>query len=269
VAFVRYGVALILTILMLGIARRTSTRHPEDYSQSVGDLTASHRTVTEDFGGGPSLEIQVSDTDSLEAVVYYSIVEGGPYNTDTLDVSEAGFSVVLPVHDKGEKLFYHLKLYKNGEELAQFPPDGDQFIKFKGHVPAIILIPHIFCMFAIVFFGFLTVISAVDFARGRGDLSKSVRYLLWTVIFAFVGGFPLGYLVAYLAFGQGWGGIPIGWDITDNKTVLLFLFWLVTFILARKGLKGDRMAISANTYKVLTIVSLAVSIIMFMIPHSI
>jgi hypothetical protein len=112
VAFVRYGVALILTILMLGIARRTSTRHPEDYSQSVGDLTASHRTVTEDFGGGPSLEIQVSDTDSLEAVVYYSIVEGGPYNTDTLDVSEAGFSVVLPVHDKGEKLFYHLKLYK-------------------------------------------------------------------------------------------------------------------------------------------------------------
>ncbi len=124
-------------------------------------------------------------------------------------------------------------------------------------------------MFAIIFLGLLTVFSSISVVRGKTDIRQSVRYLLWTVIFAFIGGFPLGYLVAYLAFGQGWTGIPIGWDITDNKTVILFLFWLVTFILARRGLKGERMAISKKAYMSLVLASLIVTFIAFVIPHSI
>ena len=124
-------------------------------------------------------------------------------------------------------------------------------------------------MFATIFFGLLTVISSISVVRGKADIRQSVRYLLWTMIFAFIGGFPLGYIVAYLAFGVGWGGIPIGWDITDNKTVILFIFWLFTFILARRGLKGERMVISKKAYMSLALASLIVTFVAFVIPHSI
>ncbi|MEE9553559.1 MAG: hypothetical protein V3W18_04605 [candidate division Zixibacteria bacterium] len=265
----RFGIAIIITIVLLGVARRISTRHPTDFSRQVGDVTATHRTVTEDFGDGPVLDVALSAPDSLMAVVNYSQTDGGPYTVDTLTMTENGFRGELPDLEKGKKWFYYIDLYKDKKSVAKLPPFGTQFIKFKGHVPAYILVPHIFCMFAIVFFGLLTVFSALDLARGKGDIKKTVGHLHWTVIFAFVGGFPLGYLVAYMAFGVGWGGIPFGWDITDNKTVLLFIFWLVTLILARRGLKGEKMAISNNVYLALTVISLAVTIFTFMIPHSI
>ncbi len=265
----RYVAALALTILMLGIARRISTRHTTDYSIEAGDITLSHRTVTEDFGVGPKINIGASSTEGLKAVVYYSRVEGGPYTADSLSRVADEFSTTLPILEKGSKWYYHVKVYQSENEIAKFPPGVDQFIKFKGHVPAYILIPHIFCMFAIIFFGLLTVFSSISIVRGKTDIRQSVRYLLWTVIFAFIGGFPLGYLVAYLAFGQGWTGIPIGLDITDNKTVILFLFWLVTFILARRGLKSERMAISKKAYMSLVLASLIVTFIAFVIPHSI
>ncbi len=261
--------ALALTILLLGVARRISTRHPADYSVDAGGITLSHRTVTEDFGDGPKIDLEATSTEGLTAVVYYSLAEGGPYTTDSLSRMPDGFSVTLPVLEKGNRWYYHIKISQAEKEIAKFPPGPDQFIKFKGHVPAYILIPHIFCMFATIFFGLLTVISSISVFRGKVGISQSVRYLLWTVIFAFIGSFPLGYIVAYLAFGKGWGGIPIGWDITDNKTVILFLFWLVTFILARRGLKSERMAISKKAYMSLVLASLIVTFIAFIIPHSI
>ncbi len=260
---------MILTIILLGIARRISTRHPEDYSISENGLTLTHRTVTEDFGDGPLLDVGASSTQGLTALVYFDRTMGGNYDVDTLQQVPGGFQATLPVLSKGEKLFYHIEVYGEDGQIARFPPESDQFIKFKGHVPAYILIPHIAFMFATIFFGLLAVISSASAVRGSVELKRSVRYLLWTVVFAFIGGFPLGYLVSYMAFGQGWEGVPIGWDITDNKTVILFLFWLVTFILARKGLRGEPMAISNRAYMYLAVSSLVVTFIAFLIPHSI
>ena len=35
-----------------------------------------------------------------------------------------------------------------------------------------------------------------------------------------VGGFILGPLVQNYAFGELWTGVPFGWDLTDNKTLI-------------------------------------------------
>ncbi len=35
-----------------------------------------------------------------------------------------------------------------------------------------------------------------------------------------MGGMILGPLVQYYAFGDLWTGIPFGWDLTDNKTLI-------------------------------------------------
>lgn len=267
--FVRFAVALVLTIVLLGIAKKTSTRHSTEYSHKIGDIDVIHKTVTEDFGEGPVLKLETAYPESLTAIAYYGAAAGGPYETDTLTQTPEGLITILPVLPKGKEWFYHIDVFRNGEKEAVFPPQGDQFIKFKGHVPPYVIVPHIFFMFATVFFALMTVFTAFSATKGTGEIKKSVRYLLWTVVFVFIGGFPLGFWVAYMAFGQGWGGIPIGWDITDNKTVIIFLFWLVTFILARKGLKGKEMAVSNGVYLALTLISLVVTLALFMVPHSI
>ena len=67
---------------------------------------------------------------------------------------------------------------------------------------------------------------------------------------------------------SGWGGWPLGTDITDTKTEVLLLFWLITIVLALPGLKGRKMAIPGGTYSFLVILSFAVTFITFLIPHS-
>ena len=51
------------------------------------------------------------------------------------------------------------------------------------------------------------------------------RWLKITVGTLFVGGFILGPLVQHAAFGPWWTGFPYGTDLTDNKTLLSFLFF--------------------------------------------
>ncbi|OGC93766.1 MAG: hypothetical protein A2W25_06540 [candidate division Zixibacteria bacterium RBG_16_53_22] len=265
----RYVIAFLLTILLLAVARRTSTRHPEEFQVKANGITLVHRSVTESFGETPVIRLQASSTSTVRAIVNYSETKSGPYRKMEMAVTGHGYVTDLPALEKGKKWFYHIDVMQDNMKIAQLPPANDQFIKFKGHVSPAILIPHIICMFATIFFGILTVFTAIDFARGKGEIQRTVRFLLITVIFAFLGGFPLGYAVAYQAFGQGWSGIPIGWDITDNKTVILFLFWLVTFILAAQGLSARAIKISPKSYASLVAVSFVITLITFLIPHSI
>ncbi len=44
----------------------------------------------------------------------------------------------------------------------------------------------------------------------------------------------LGPIVQKYAFGELWTGIPFGWDLTDNKTLIAFLFWILAVIMNRK-----------------------------------
>jgi len=265
----RYLLAIILTILLLGFARRTSTRHSSDLKFQVDGVTVEHRTVTENFGDGPKLEVKASNASAFSAVVFYSQEPGSGYEELPMSAGPDAFHAVLPALPKGKKWFYHIEFYRDNVKIAQLPEAHDQFVKFKGHVSPFILIPHIICMFATIFFGLLTVFTAFDFNRGRSDARRSLIFLLLTLVFAFTGGFPLGYAVAYQAFGKGWEGIPLGWDITDNKTVFLFLFWLATFILAAGGLRGKKMRISGGAYAFLVTLSFIVTFITFLIPHSI
>ena len=60
---------------------------------------------------------------------------------------------------------------------------------------------------------------------------KPYKKWLWiTVGTLFIGGFVLGPLVQHVAFGPWWAGYPYGTDLTDNKTLLSFLFFLLALV---------------------------------------
>jgi hypothetical protein len=78
-----------------------------------------------------------------------------------------------------------------------------------------------------------------------------------TLLLFFIGGLILGPMVQHHAFGEAWTGIPFGWDLTDNKTLISFIFWAVAVAMNRKK---DRPAY--------TILAAIILLLIYSIPHS-
>ena len=266
---VRYGAAFVLSALMLVLGRLTATSTPQDYKIQIDHISLSHETVTESFGEKPRLFLKASSREGLEPVVYYSQKRGGPYQFEVMSPVDSGFVATLPVLEKNNKLWYRIMVFEQRKLLADFPPGEDQFVKFKGHVMPFVLISHIVFMYAAIFAGLLTLLSAIDIILGKGNVRKSVRYVMWTLILGVIGGFIFGPIVSYQTLGIPYEGIPFHKDITDSKTLIFMLFWVFTFFISRRGLKGERMAVSEGAYALLVILSFIVTFGLFLIPHSI
>jgi hypothetical protein len=79
-----------------------------------------------------------------------------------------------------------------------------------------------------------------------------------------IGGMILGPIVLKYAFGMYWTGWPFGTDPTDNKTLAMWVSWIVAAGLFAYR-PGRLMALKRGAVIVATIVMLAV----YLIPHSI
>jgi len=157
----------------------------------------------------------------------------------------------LPRQPAAGKLAYRVVL-TNGGESKVLPGEAPAVLRFKDHVPDWLIIPHVLVMFA----GML-----LSTAAGLAALDKKKdprRLVLWTVALIFLGGFVLGPLVQKFAFGAAWTGFPAGTDLTDNKTLLAFLFWIVALVAGRKGRPARPFVIAASI----------ATLLVFLIPHS-
>jgi hypothetical protein len=271
----RIVIGLVLTIALLGLARRLSTRRPYDIAVDVSDLRAQHTTVTEQVGpGAPLVSVTVEPEEGIEPVVLCRDGVGVPsYRLDMIRSGEGSWEVALPARDKGERLSYALSILREGAAVARIPEDEGSFIlvKYKGEVSPAVLILHVIFMFAAFFFMVQSLWSAVGILRGTERKAGAVSYARWVLICSFIGGWPLGFLLNYQAFGYLWEGYPFGYDITDNKTQVMFVFWLVSLLLVRGSFLGrseesDRLG--ARSFAAAVMVSFAVSLLLFIVPHS-
>jgi len=156
----------------------------------------------------------------------------------------------LPSQPAAGKLEYRVFLKKGNENYAlNIEP---VIIRFTGEVPKYILLPHILFMFLAMLFSTRTGIEAI--IKGK----QTFNYALVTVITLFLGGVILGPVVQKYAFGAYWTGWPLGGDLTDNKTAVAFLFWVIATFKMYRNREKTRFAILAM------IILLAV----YMIPHS-
>ena len=132
------------------------------------------------------------------------------------------------------------------------PQNQTIITRFKGHVPGVVLIPHILLMFSAMLLSTLAGFEAI--AKGK----YIYQFTLWTAILLFFGGMVLGPIVQKLAFGQLWTGFPLGMDLTDNKALIAMVAWLLALW---KGRKGQ----SARGWVILAAVVL---LVVYSIPHS-
>jgi hypothetical protein len=167
------------------------------------------------------------------------------FTTVDFQLKDGAWQAALPVQPVAGKLQYYLTV--DGKDYLK---DEPVVIRFRNDVPAYILIPHILLMFGAMLFAVYTLLLVLMRQEYR-------RWLMITVGTLFVGGFVLGPLVQHAAFGPWWAGFPYGTDLTDNKTLISFLFFLAALA-----------TIKWKYNKWVVVLAVLMMIAVFTIPHS-
>ena len=74
-----------------------------------------------------------------------------------------------------------------------------------------------------------------------------------------VGGLIFGPIVQKYAFGAYWTGWPFGHDLTDTKTGIAMIFWLIALWRGRNHAKGH----------IWMIIAALITLLIYLIPHSV
>jgi hypothetical protein len=196
-------------------------------------------------GDSPHDLRSASITGTVPVIHYRRYPTTDAYTTVDFVWKDNAWQAALPVQPVAGKLQYYITV--GGKDYLK---DEPVVIRFRNDVPAYILIPHILLMFAAMLFAVYTLMMVTMHKDYR-------KWLKITVATLFVGGFIFGPLVQHAAFGPWWTGFPYGTDLTDNKTLISFLF----FIVALATLKW-------KYNKWLVALAVVVMIAVFTIPHS-
>jgi hypothetical protein len=243
--------ALILTFIFAYYQRRTGPTYPVTEKFTYNNQIIKFQYPRSHSSSSDAV-IKIVVPDSLIYGYVYQRVY--PLNTgytiihlrrfgDTL----VGLITQLP---PAGKMQYYVELYK-GKDIIYTRKDNPVIIRFKGDVPISILLPHILAMFFALFLSVTAGLLALF-----DDMSYR-KVQIWSFVFLILGGFILGPIVQHHAFGQWWTGIPFGWDLTDNKTLIIFIGWLAAIIANRKQAR-----------RWWTVAAALLMIIIYLIPHS-
>ncbi len=266
--FLYWFFAIVITFSAAIYQKRTGPTYNKkiDIKINNNDYHLSLKRSME-IGRNEHIKLDIKDT-SIKAKLYYKrILLDEPYQSvdfvyrvkpiDSYIMNkvfgryeEQGWFASVPDQPAAGKIQYYFELTDEQTTKSYFK-DEPIVIRFKGAVPGSVLIPHIFFMFFAMLLANLAGIMAVfNYKHFR-------RYTIYTLIALLVGGLIFGPWVQWYAFGEAWAGVPFAWDLTDNKTLVAFLFWLLAFIM---NLKTER--------PIYTIVASIVMLVIFSIPHS-
>ncbi len=164
----------------------------------------------------------------------------------------------LPRQPAAGKLEYFI-VVSTPDRTIRIPESSEEnvIIRFKDPVPIYVLVPHVVMMFFALLIGMRTALAAI-FAP------SNVRRLAWVTLgLMTVGGLILGPVVQNYAFGAFWTGIPFGYDLTDNKTLIMWLVWagVCALFMWRRDL-------NQSTERIAVVMAAIVMVAVYLIPHS-
>lgn len=240
--------AVIITVGSAVYQRLTGPTHPTHY---VTLLNAKAISVTLDraHGGDGDHRIAIETNDDIIT----GRVEWKRYNTnDTvtsvpMTYADGVLSADLPHQPPAGKLNYKVVLTDGKQTFT-----ASTVIRFRGDVPAAVLLLHIAFMFTGML---LATRTGLEVFLHEPRLQKFTDL---TLIAIMIGGMVLGPLVQHYAFQEWWTGFPYGHDLTDNKTLIAFIAWIVAAIAVRKSEHPKRWILAAAI----------VTLLVFLIPHS-
>ena len=244
--------AFLITASTAVYQRRTGPTYPVSGKTTIANTLIRYELLrTHETGKDCPVQIEVQNPEISGAVLYKRHKTSDPWTSIPMERQADSLIAALPQQPPAGKLQYKVVLSHLGDETS-LAGENPVIIRFKGAVPIWILIPHVFVMFMAMLFSARAGIEALR------PKSNPRKLALWTTGILFVGGFILGPLVQKFAFGALWTGFPFGFDLTDNKTLIAFVGWIIALIAGRKGKPARGWVLAAAT----------LLLIIFLIPHS-
>ncbi|MEI6275827.1 MAG: hypothetical protein WCP08_07545 [Prolixibacteraceae bacterium] len=242
--------AVILTISAAIYQRLTGPTHPQRTQISISGQTYKFKLLrTFDGDGDCPITVTMPDTEVAGTLEYRIFPQKVDFTKLAMTRDGANISASLPHQGMAGKLEYKI-VFNKGNEQFVLNNGTPTVIRFKGYVPNFILIPHILIMFLAMLFSNVAGI----FALFKIPSMKMLKITLGTI---FIGGLIMGPLVQKYAFNELWAGVPYGWDLTDNKTLIAFIAWVIAYLFNRK---------QESRYWV--VAAMVVTMGIFSIPHS-
>ncbi len=243
--------AFLITILSAVYQRVTGPTHPKRGKAALAGQEFRYRLPRSMAGGDAQVRVPAVSPQMQGTLAWKRNKTRDDWTY--VDMTREGGELVgrLPQQPPAGKLAYRVILQDGNERVTL---GGEPVvIRFRGEVPLPVLVLHVIAMFTAMLVGT---------RAGLEILRPSPNYaplLLWTLALLTVGGFILGPIVQKYAFGAYWTGWPFGTDLTDNKTAVAWLTWLIAwFRLRRKPEKAGAWVLGAAI----------VMMVVFAIPHS-
>ena len=253
--FILWFLAFVITLGAAYYQRKTGPTYPKQIDVTLNN-TVHELKLIRSLALDERSEVKLNITDpAIKAKIFFKRYKSDEEYQVTdftymAGPEKEGFFADVPQQPAAGKLQYYLEITDSNGTQTYFK-DSPIVVRFKGGVPASILVPHILLMFMAMLFSTLAGLMAVI----KYPFYK--KYALWTLILFTAGGMVLGPIVQYYAFGDLWTGIPFGWDLTDNKTLIAFLFWILAVVMNRKKDKPFYTALAAF-----------VLLLVYSVPHS-
>jgi len=253
-----WTLALLITLGSAYYQRKTGPTYPVDGTVAVGSTTVDY-TLTRTHGGdGDQVVPFFADPGTVNgAVVYRRYKTDDPWTRNALVARGDSLFGTLPHQPPAGKLEYFVELAQ-GESLLRVPETESVVTRFKGAVPLGVLIPHVIAMFLAML---ISTRAGLEALRSEG---RPRKHLFLTIGFLLIGGFIFGPIVQKYAFGEYWTGFPFGMDLTDNKTLIALVAWLIA--LAAIWKKDVLREHPARRWFV--VAASVVMLLIFLIPHS-
>ncbi len=244
--------AVIITLAAAVYQRMTGPTYPYRGKADVGGAEIKFRLPrSAENVKDCEVSVKAPAADIIGTVEYKRYKTEDPWTEIPMDRKDDKLVAFLPKQPMAGKLAYAVLLLKDEKKVSL--TGGDPIIiRFKGVVPMAVLIPHVLIMFLAMLFSTRAGLAALD------RKSNPRKFALWAAALLFIGGFILGPLVQHFGFGPYWTGFPLGFDLTDNKTLIAMIGWIIALVAGRKG-KPARGCVLAAALLLL---------IVYTIPHS-
>lgn len=250
--------AILITASVLIYQRATGPTYPQRGSVEIDNEKISFRLLRSWENekevadrNGARISVTVENTDIIAEIKYKRLGTADDWTVLPMQRDGDELFQMLPAQPAAGKLLYEIYLYKDANVVSL--TEGPVVIRFKSYIPKWIPPPHVLLIFMALLFSTMTAVETLR--RGKNVFT----YATITVLTMLVGGMIMGPMMQKYAFGAYWTGWPFGGDLTDNKTLVAFIAWVITFFVLRKNRKNRFWPLFA------AVITLAI----FLIPHSV
>jgi hypothetical protein len=251
-SFLLWFFAFFFTAFIAIYQRMTGPTYPMTGKVTIGNEVIRYKLIrTYDGEDDAKVTMTAPDT-SIHGEYRFMRVRSNDTWTE-VPMTRSGHELIasIPHQPIAGKVMYHVTLIKEGQKYLL--NEKPAIIRYKGSIPLWILILHIILIFSAMLFSTRTGLEVLF----NGKYTWSYSWV--TLITLVLGGLVLGPVVQKYSFNVYWSGWPFGQDLTDNKSLVAFIFWVIAIIAQYRN----------REKKIWSVIAAVILLVVFLIPHSV